>query len=439
MTVEITSHQNSLNLQRPSILIVDDYKRNLIALSVMLEDIDANIISSSSGEDALKKILSPNICLVLLDVQMPEMDGFEVAELMRKNKKTSTIPIIFVTAINKDNRHVFKGYETGAVDFLYKPIENIVLQSKVKTFIDLFNSKKEVEEKYHQLQALRSTNELILQTVNEAIIGFSKEGKLNFINKSAELLFELNTNSTYRYLEDLFFDKTLAKNIVESMKTGLLIEDTLEITINESTKIISYSATPIMINESEFTGFVFMARDISEQELLKQQLRKEALHDSLTQIGNRKLFDIQLPRIIKNHKESGNNFALLFIDLDKFKYVNDNYGHNYGDEILINVANTLKSNTREGDLLVRFGGDEFALVITGSVTKELAKTIASRIIQGISKPMQIKDKNIAIGACIGIALYPEHSENNETLMKLSDDAMYQSKNKGGNQYTLAKN
>lgn len=147
------------------ILIVDDRHDNLLVLESLLEDMNCNIIKATSGNKALSLMLDYEFALVLLDVQMPNMDGFETAEFMRMNSRTRYVPIIFVTAISKEQRCIFKGYEIGAVDYLFKPIEPIILKSKVKVFLELYNQKKLVEEqskllemKIEELSKLREAN-----------------------------------------------------------------------------------------------------------------------------------------------------------------------------------------------------------------------------------------------------------------------------------------
>ncbi len=134
------------------ILIVDDIKSNLISLRALLEVEDVNVIEASSGNEALKILFKEKIDLILLDVQMPEMDGFEVAEILRKNKKTENIPIIFITAINKSEEYIFRGYSLGAVDYIYKPIKNELLRNKINVFIRLSKQAKIIEEKTFGLE-----------------------------------------------------------------------------------------------------------------------------------------------------------------------------------------------------------------------------------------------------------------------------------------------
>ena len=170
------NQRNNIN-----ILIVDDRPDNLLVLESLLENMHCNIIKATSGNEALSLMLDYDFALVLLDVQMPEMDGFETAELMRINGRTRYIPIIFVTAISKDQKCIFKGYEVGAVDYLFKPIEPLILVSKVKVFIELYKQKKLIEEqskllelRIKELSELRDANyKLENLTICDGLTGIS--------------------------------------------------------------------------------------------------------------------------------------------------------------------------------------------------------------------------------------------------------------------------
>ncbi len=140
-------------MKKISILAVDDRPENLLVLENLLESPELEIVKAGSGDEALSKTIDHEFALILLDVQMPDMDGYETAELLRSVKKTSTIPIIFVTAANKEDHHVFKGYESGAVDYLFKPLEPVILTSKVKIFIELYKQRIRLEEKTRELDA----------------------------------------------------------------------------------------------------------------------------------------------------------------------------------------------------------------------------------------------------------------------------------------------
>ena len=133
-----------------TILLVDDYAPNLISLEAVLGDPNWTLLKANSGMDALKLLLNHDVSLVLLDVQMPEMDGFEVANMMRKNKKTANVPIVFLTAISKEDKYIYKGYQAGAVDYLCKPLNPTILRAKVEFFMQLDLLKRELEAKLRE-------------------------------------------------------------------------------------------------------------------------------------------------------------------------------------------------------------------------------------------------------------------------------------------------
>jgi response regulator RpfG family c-di-GMP phosphodiesterase len=138
-----------------NILLVDDQPANLVALEAILEDVDCSLLKANNGNEALSLLMKNDVALVLLDVQMPGMDGFEVAELMRKSNRTKMVPIIFVTAISKEAKYVSRGYGVGAVDYMFKPLNPEILQHKARFFLDLDLQKRRLEEKLRKSQESR--------------------------------------------------------------------------------------------------------------------------------------------------------------------------------------------------------------------------------------------------------------------------------------------
>lgn len=174
-------------LQKPEILIVDDRPENLITLEQLLESFDIELVKATSGEEALAHTLDHNFALVLLDVQMPGMNGYEVAELMRGNRRTRNIPIIFVTAESNADTNIFKGYEAGAVDYLLKPLNEYIFRSKVGVFIELFVQKEALRQKTLEFdQKLAELEELQqqLEETNEQLLMLSTtDGLTGLMNK----------------------------------------------------------------------------------------------------------------------------------------------------------------------------------------------------------------------------------------------------------------
>ncbi|MBI2567699.1 MAG: response regulator [Candidatus Schekmanbacteria bacterium] len=197
------------SLGSPTVLLVDDRQENLLALESLLEDFECELVCAGSGQEALRHVRRRDFALVLLDVQMPEMDGFETAELMRGLERTRNIPIIFVTALSKEKKHIFRGYEAGAVDYLFKPLDPDVLRSKVRVFLELHQQKallrsqaeqlerqnKELAEALHKLQATQQ--QLIvrekLASLGQLTAGIAHEirNPLNFVTNFARFADDL--------------------------------------------------------------------------------------------------------------------------------------------------------------------------------------------------------------------------------------------------------
>src|SRR4051795_638772 len=146
-----------LGVERARVLLVDDDERNLLAVATVLEDL-GEVVLARSGEEALRHLLKGEFAVILLDVYMPGMDGYETAQIIRSREQTKRIPIVFLSAVNKETEHLMRGYSMGAVDYVFKPVDPIVLQSKVSVFVDLFAMTKEIQRKARQEQALLDAN-----------------------------------------------------------------------------------------------------------------------------------------------------------------------------------------------------------------------------------------------------------------------------------------
>jgi diguanylate cyclase (GGDEF)-like protein/PAS domain S-box-containing protein len=187
--------------------------------------------------------------------------------------------------------------------------------------------------------------------------------------------------------------------------------------------------------EDEFAGFIGSCYDITERKMQEEKLAELAMHDPLTGLPNRRMLEVILPRLIEE-TELGKTSALFFIDLDNFKEVNDNFGHQVGDELLIELGRWLKKQLREGDLLVRLGGDEFAILLDGLALKE-AENIARRLLEYAANHQFIIRSNVfKVNFSMGVALITDKTEA-EQIIARADQAMYQAKVQGGNRYLIS--
>lgn len=317
--------------QRPKILAVDDNPANLLVIRRVLAKLDVEVVEAACGNDALKATLDDEFALVLLDVYMPDINGFEVAEILSQEESTRQTPIIFVTATYADDVHRLKGYGFGAVDYMAKPLEATILLSKVQVFLEL----------YRHRVALRDA----LQELSER-------------NRQLEI-------------------------------------------------------------------------EVVQRKQMEQEMRHLAMHDMLTGLPNRALFMDRLESA--HHRASRNDgmFALVYVDVDRFKEVNDTWGHAAGDAVLVELALRLRGALRENDTVARLGGDEFALVLEELEDIQDAYRLMERVTTSLQAPMRyVRDGQqitLSIAASFGLAAYPADGAEVDALLHAADQAMYLSK------------
>jgi PAS domain S-box-containing protein len=278
---------------RINILIVDDRPENLFALEKVLKPLNLNIIRANSGNEALAKMLDYNFTLVLLDVQMPEMDGFETAELMRSLDETKHVPIIFVTAINKDQKHVFKGYEKGAIDYIFKPYDADILRSKVNVLIDLFNKTQQLKETNTQLTAEiteRKRVEASLDFQNvflKALQEISLDGVM-VVNEYGDVLYYNQQFIEIWQLPESIVkegkEKEVLERIVKAVKDRTSFTDKIK-ELNESRTTKSWEeiqrndgrtferySSPLIGSLNNYLGRVWFYRDITQRKQFEKEL-----------------------------------------------------------------------------------------------------------------------------------------------------------------------
>ena len=721
--------------ERIALLLVDDRPENLVALEAVLGDQDLELVKVMSGNDALRCTLKQDFALVLLDVQMPGMDGFETAELMRANPKTRHLPIIFVTAGMKEAHQQFKGYEAGAVDYLIKPFEPHILQNKVRVFVELYRQRRQLEEHQVQLEAkikervsqLRESEERFRMLATHAPVGIYQvdtEGNCLFANRrwseiaglSAEeaagqgwtrtlhpedrnavvALWQNAASSGSEWVMDYRFirpdgklvwvhgnaiplrdangavtgflgnnlDITVRKRAEERERTrsvvaslladGAPLAEILDLVaagaerqafgmscsirlLDEPTERLIYGATPdtpervdrmaaraddcacaaaqagvkglkvtdvsgqqgcvdcrpagadweqvscwsepilamngtvlgicafhwsqaalpdtadvdlmretaelaalaierkstehelqiaasvhhaiseaILVTDAEdriiavnpaftqVTGYsaeeaigqtprllrsglqdqafyekmwhalessgrwegeiwnrrkngeeypewlsintirdaggkvlrrIAMFSDITEKKRTEETIWRQANYDPLTDLPNRRLFRDRLQHEIVKAQRAGSYVALLFIDLDRFKEVNDTLGHHTGDLLLIEAARRIGHFVRATDTVARLGGDEFTVIMSGLADTDRVGTVAQAILVALAEPFLIGKDAVYISASIGITIYPSDAENIESLLTNADQAMYAAKELGRNRFS----
>ncbi len=288
----------------------------------------------------------------------------------------------------------------------------------LESFMDI-SDRKRVEE---ELSESRATFHAIIEKSLDGIIIVDTEGDVQFLNQAAADLFNLSRK------ELLGTQLSFPMSSVEATEINFVHPGRGE------------RIAEIRMAETRWKGkkaYVATLRDITGRKKMEESIRHLADHDALTGLPNRNLFEDRLRQSIRRARRHDNSFALLYVDLDDFKPINDNLGHRAGDMVLQEVARRLRQSIREPDTVARVGGDEFVIILDRINQAENAAQVAGKIIELLTQqPYHLPEKNFLLGASIGISLYPEHGKDMQSLMRCADIAMYTVKEKGKNSFAF---
>ena len=568
------------------VLLVDDKEQNLVALSAVLDQPGLTVVCAQSGKQALRYVLNETFAVILLDVNMPGMDGFETAELIRQREASADTPIIFQTA-HADDAHMFKGYSLRAVDYILTPVQPEVLKAKVGVFVELTrktNENRRQAERLREAEAqLRRQAEKQLRTADErlkitidsvqdyAILSLDRDGRIDSWNGGAARLFLFDQteilgkdmdilfpsedrergvladrrreaiqtgrseSSTWFVRKDgsrffgndvlaairdekgyvggfseiirdvtdrkaleeaLFAEKERAQVTLNSIGEAVLTTDLsgrvtylnpvaermtgwscgeaagrplaevfdiidgetretaqnrVELAVRLSKTVslpsncilvrrdgfespIADSAAPIHDREGQTTGAVIVFHDVSAERAMSLRLSHLAQYDVLTDLPNRTLLDDRLTQAIASARRRGTGLAVLFVDLDRFKHVNDSFGHAIGDVLLQSVAQRLQACVRLSDTVSRLGGDEFVIVLSELDQVQDAAIAACKVLTALAVPHSVGGHDLDLTVSIGVSAFPSDGQDAETLIKNADTAMYHAKENGRNSY-----
>ena len=336
------------------ILIVDDIADNLRVLSNTLTQSGYKIRCAKNGMMALKAAAKVIPDLILLDIGMPGMDGYEVCQRLKSSENTQNIPVVFISALN-DVLDKVKAFQVGGVDYITKPFQVEEVLARVKNQLELQSAKAEIQLLNQKLEQRVKERTIQLKIANQKLLGVNHR----------------------------------------------------------------------------------LQEEVAERRKAEQQLIHDALYDSLTTLPNRTLLMDRVDRAIHRTKRNPEHlFALLFIDLDRFKTVNDSLGHLIGDRLLIAIAKILQADLRTIDTVARLGGDEFVILLDDISSLQDATRIGARLQKQLQEPLNIEGHSIVSGASVGIALSSPKYEHSSEILRDADIAMYRAKEKGKGRYEV---
>jgi two-component system cell cycle response regulator len=448
------------------VLVVDDILPNVKLLEAKLASEYYEVLTATSGPEALEKVRNESPDIVLLDVMMPGMDGFEVCTEIKSDAKFAHIPVVMVTALT-DAADRVRGLEAGADDFLSKPLNDTALMARVRSLVRL------------------------KMTVDEWRVRENTASQLGVVDKTSTVMAEPVENAHILVVEDQSYD---ADKFVETLKVDNDTVEVVESGIEAMTKIAEtdYDLMVISLNLKNEDGLRlcshlrssekarsipilmvaadedmsriahgleigahdYILRPVDGNELLarvrtqirrkrfQQRLRSSyeqslsmALTDTLTGLYNRRYFDTHLEKLLQKNETSRKSLGILILDIDNFKSVNDTYGHAVGDEILKEFAHRLQDKLRGFDMVARMGGEEFVALLP-DVSSKMAHVVAERLRTAIDEEpfiCDVPDGQLNITTSIGGTVVQKGTKADAKVsMKEADDALYQAKENGRN-------
>ena len=438
------------SLAPPSVLVINDRESQRVAIDVMLAPLGLDVVAVDSGHAGLRAVLRQTFALILMDVRMPTMDGFETAALIRQRPRSSRTPIMFVTAYREDEQ-MLAAYTSGAVDFVLTPIVPDVLRAKVSVWVDRFLQTDELHRKSAELQrslaSITSLNralsdsqastQAVLDNVADGILTTDETGVIESINRSAQALFG------YREAEVIGQPVASLIDPLPQPESGdpdtgsptpliplpqARTTETLGRRQDGSTFALEIEHGQLEVGDRSLT--LTFVRDISERRAQTEALAHQALHDALTGLANRTLFAEHVSQALASAARNNESRAILVMDLDGFKRVNDSLGHDQGDRLLKQFTDRLVAATRESDTIARLGGDEFAILPGDATDLPAAAAMVWKLQQTCASGFELDEQLVHVSASIGIAIFPEHGRTPAELLRRADVAMYHAKRSG---------
>jgi predicted signal transduction protein with EAL and GGDEF domain/FixJ family two-component response regulator len=433
--------------QRGTVLVADDDPVMRLLMVEMLAQVGLAAVEAEDGEQAVDcfERLAPD--LVLLDVEMPRLDGFDVCRAIRAREQAhghmNSVPIVMVTG-GDDLEAVTQAYEAGATDFVSKPINWPILGHRVLYVL-------RASDAIARLRIADAHNRAVLAAIPDTFFRMSPAGVYLDYEQGHDCgAVFMEQQCVGRHVRDVL-PGPIADRLLDQLKTVLDTHaiGSVDYALERDDTVHHFEARLVGTGAGEVLGLV---RDISERKRTEEQIRRLAYCDSLTGIPNRQAFLEMLERELVRSRLHGRKFALLFMDLDAFKRINDTLGHDIGDLLLQVVSERLHETIRpcdvvahqatgdvphsgperRGNNLARLGGDEFTILIPDLERVEDALTVAQRVKEAMRRPFHLDGHEICVTASIGISLYPEDGDDSSSLLKYADTAMYHAKNCGKN-------
>lgn len=433
-----------------SVLIVDDNPNNLQVLMALLEQAGYKVRPALSGEVALRAIEVSLPDLILLDVRMPGMNGYETCRRLQANEKSRDIPVIFISAMD-DMEDKLEGFRAGGVDYIAKPFQAEEVLARVMTHVQLrrirCHMESMVKERTVQLSQSEARYRVLFEDSPIAILVFDTDNlEILAVNSGFTRMLGYGAEEAIGRSLDFASTPKQKKNLLSLTRS--LTEHSKEAAYTERLQLYHREGQIVdiegVLQTVEYIGHraqMLMLQDVTAGRLAEERLQlsakehqteleQTANYDALTGLPNRAQLSERMRQGVEQAKRTGSSMAVCYLDLDAFKTINETYGQAFGDLLLLNTAENLRCGLRGGDTLARIGGDEFALILLGVNSDEELDQVLNGILLRLSEPFVEDGVTLTLSASIGVAVYPMDDVPPDTLLRHADQAMVMAKQSG---------
>ncbi len=432
------------------IVIVDDRSTNLrvYAQYVAMMGPEFSAKCFHSAVEALKWLETEPADLLIVDYRMPEMNGAAFISKIRERTIGAHIPAIIITA-RQDRECRISALDAGATDFLQSPVSHVEFRDRAILLLGQHRKQQELKkslaspnkayEDDGEEREGKSMLEQIIDTTPILINATDRNGKFLFLNSYQAALFgrdpeQLVGRSISEIMQPDLVEREQRRNNV-ILETGISIPNFEEKFVSEGIELTFHcNKSPLLNKDNQTIGILTTGLDITARKFAEEHRTHLALHDMLTGLPNRTLLSERMRLAIDECNATGKGAALLLLDLDRFKVINDTRGHQAGDMLLRQVAERLSAVLDSAGFAARIGGDEFAIILTNLENQDDVVANCSKLLTRIGEPYSVGGVEQLIGASIGIALIPEDGTSADELLRLADLAMYEAKASGRNRF-----
>jgi len=417
--------------KKPLILVVDDDQLMRVMIRDALTAAGFEVTLAADGVSARLNFDSEQPELVLLDLLMPGKDGCETCRDIRTLPGGRYIPVLMMTGLDSvDSIH--RAFEAGATDFVAKPLNPELLVHRVRYMLRASQNVKTLAESQARLEMLK----VAVDSLPIGITFCDVNGVIVYSNPAEAQMHGYEVGELIGKEARRFSTSDRSRHIAVDRLKNLGVWRRESVNVRKNGEEFAAQLTSISVRDSQanYLGIITTCEDISFRKVAEEKIHQLAYYDIVTGLPNRGMFLERLHQTLAQAQRDRDKVNLIFLDLDNFKDVNDTQGHDVGDKLLRAVAERLSACMRDSDVLARLGGDEFVVVCPAVTNQDSVATVVQRIMAIFSDPFEVEDRQIYTSASIGIAVYPDDSQDASTLFRCADTAMYQAKNDGRAQF-----